>query len=62
MRVNKNDWLVLGIVIWMAAVSFCIVDLYAYRTFILGELGDIYEMIADVYHHITSLLEMGVLL
>ena len=65
MRVDKDLGITIAIVlifIWLTAISFAIVDLYAYRTFVLGELGDIHEMFADVYHYITNLLNMGVVL
>lgn len=65
MKVDRDLGITLAIVlifIWLAAISFAIVDLYAYKTFMLGHICDIYDMIADVYHQLTDLLEMGVLL
>jgi len=65
MKVDKDLGITIAIVLiffWLAAISFAIVDLYAYKTFIMNNLGDIYDMIVDVYHHITNMLEMGVVL
>lgn len=65
MKIDK-DSVVIGaiclIFIWLMVISFAIVDLYAYKEFVLENICDIYDMITDVYHHITNLLKMEVLI
>jgi len=63
MRVDKDLGITIAIVLiffWLAAISLAIVDLYAYKTFIMDNLGDIYNMLGDVYEHVADLLKMGV--
>ena len=62
MKVNRDFGITLAIVlifVWLTAISFAIIDMYANTTFCLEDIQDIYEMITDIYRHISNILNMG---
>ena len=58
----KNEKIIIGaiclIFFWLMAISFAIVDLYAYKEFILENLVEIYNMIGDVYNNLADIYTM----
>ena len=59
----KREYIFYALVfIWLAILSLVVTHQYNTQLFILEHISDLYEMVTDVYHHITNLLNMEVLL
>ena len=57
---RKYDVLFLIIFIWLGALTLFTIYLKDSIVYTMGHISEIYDMIADVYRHITNLLSIGV--
>ncbi len=69
MKVNTNKILAvlkvilcIVILVWFILINIIVMDLMDTQAFLLENVSDIYNMITDVYTHITNLLNMGVVI